>query len=390
MRGETMIPEQEIIALVEKLHQSSCRAGIVATGGAVQAISWLLTVPGGSRWINEAVVPYSAHALEAYLGRVPEHYCDETTAEHMARRARDRAAWIELDHDLVLGIGATASLATDRPKRGEHRCHAATWDGTTLRVHSLFLEKGKRSRLEEDALCSRMLLNLIAESVGLPDRVPLGLGPGDRFTERHETAPGALWRLLHGVTRRITQVPGGLLQEGAPVPGAVLPGSFNPLHEGHLALAKVASDVLGTRVHFELSVTNVDKPRLNVAEILKRARQFEWSNYLELTDAPLFVQKAEIFPGCTFVVGADTAERILAPRYYAEGELGMLHALQQIATRRCRFLVAARRREDGTICTVKDLRIPELYRPLFQEIPMEQFLFDISSTAIRQAGKARV
>lgn len=385
-----MAIESEVTSFVQLLHQCQCRAGIVVTGGAVQAISWLLSVPGGSRWINEVAIPYSAHALESYLGLRPEHYCDEATAERMARRARERAAWIEQEHDLVLGIAATASLATDRPKRGEHRCHASTWDGTTIRVHSLFLEKGKRSRPEEDELCSRMVLNLIAESLGYRERLSLELGPGDRFFERHESAPGPLWRLFHGATRRVTQLPGGVLQEEAPHPEAVLPGSFNPLHEGHLALAKTAERILGTRVHFELSVTNVDKPRLTASEVLRRAAQFEWSNYLELTDAPLFVQKADLFPGATFVVGADTAERILAPRYYREGDIGVLKALQHIANRRCRFLVAARRRDDGTLCTLQQLTIPDLYRPLFHEIPLEEFLFDISSTAIRAAGKARI
>ncbi len=385
-----MALDEELTKLITAIHQKDCRGAIVVTGGVVQAIAWLLSVPGGSRWINEVTIPYSAHALEDYLGGRPEHYCDETTAERMARRARERAAWIEREHDLVLGISATAALVTDRPKRGEHRCHAATWDGTTLRVHSLVLEKGTRSRPEEDELCSRMLLNLIAESLGLTERVALRLRSGDRFTERHQAAPGPLWRLFHGATRRITQLPGGALQEDAPVPKAVLPGSFNPLHEGHIALARVAADMIGAPVHFELSVTNVDKPRLSGSEVLRRAAQFEWWATLELTDAPLFMQKADLFPGCTFVVGADTAERILEPRYYKDGDVGVLEALQHLAARKCRLLVAARRRPDGTIGTLRDLKIPRLYEPLFQEIPLERFLYDISSTAIRQAGKPKL
>ena len=49
----------------------------------------------------------------------------------------------------------------------------------------------------------------------------------------------------------------------------MLPGSFNPLHNGHLRMASVAERRLGRRVEFELSVTNVDKSTLDVAELRK-------------------------------------------------------------------------------------------------------------------------
>ena len=62
---------------------------------------------------------------------------------------------------------------------------------------------------------------------------------------------------------------------------------------------------------FELSVTNVDKPALPSAEICRRLRQFTWRTEVWVTRAPTFAEKASVFPGAIFVVGADTAERIL-------------------------------------------------------------------------------
>src|SRR4029453_17081115 len=120
--------------------------------------------------------------------------------------------------------------------------------------------------------------------------------------------------LLAGAIERLTSCPDGQLARSAPIPRAVLPGSFNPLHAGHLALAHVAGQILSAPVVFELSVTNVDKPSLRVAEVRRRLRQFEWRYVVELTRAPTFGEKARLFPGATFVVGSDTAERIAQPR----------------------------------------------------------------------------
>ncbi len=382
--------DQAVLQLVKAIHDRPFHAAVVLTGGAAQFAAWLFSVPGASRTILEVSIPYSARSLAEYLGTRPQHYCSEETAGRMARRARQRALWLaDGSRELVLGIAATAALVTDRPKKGEHRCHAAVWDGTTLRAANLFLAKGSRDRLAEDALAARVVLNVVAETLGL-DELPLDLTPQDRLQRHVAAVPGPLWRLLHGDVRRVTQLPGGMLCEGAELPAAVLPGSFDPLHEGHRRLAAVAERHLGTRVHFELSVTNVDKPRLSEGEVRRRARQFEWYRPLELTDAPLFVQKAELFPQAVFVVGADTADRILAPRYYRDGQTGMLAALERIRAAGCRFLVAARRFPDGKLVQLADLPVPDEYRTLFEAIPLDHFLFDISSTALRQAGRPAV
>ena len=42
----------------------------------------------------------------------------------------------------------------------------------------------------------------------------------------------------------------------------LLPGSFNPVHQGHMTLASVAEDLRQQPLAYEISVTNVDKPPL--------------------------------------------------------------------------------------------------------------------------------
>ncbi len=171
----------------------------------------------------------------------------------------------------------------------------------------------------------------------------------------------------------------------APRPAILLPGSFNPLHAAHCQLAAVASERLGQPAAFELSIANVDKPPLDRAEIERRLRQFAGLAPVWLTRAPTFIEKARLFPGVVFVVGADTAARILSPRYYRDANLDA--ALSEVRAHGCRFLVAGRIDVNGTFLNLDDLPLPAAHRDLFDAIPADVFRMDLSSTQLRTQRK---
>jgi hypothetical protein len=127
----------------------------------------------------------------------------------------------------------------------------------------------------------------------------------------------------------------------------------------------------------------VDKPALTPREVRRRLAQFAWQATVELTRAPTFLEKSRLFQDVTFVIGADTAERLVAARYYGDSEARMHAALQEMAERGAHFLVAVRRDEGGRVRSLADAVVPARFAGLFTEIPESRFRFDVSSTDLR-------
>lgn len=171
-------------------------------------------------------------------------------------------------------------------------------------------------------------------------------------------------------------------QDSPALPTALLPGSFNPVHHGHWTMAAAASELLGTPVAFELSRVNVDKPELSDEEIARRAAAFAGRADLWVTRAPRFIDKAELFPGTAFVLGADTALRLVDIRYYDGDAQRLAAALDHLALRECRFLVAPRVGAAGELVTLDDLVVGSRWRGMFAALPA--FRVDVSSTQLRR------
>jgi nicotinic acid mononucleotide adenylyltransferase len=367
--------------LISTLHMSGRKAALAITGGGSGAIGALLRVPGGSRLLIEAQVPYDALALAAFLGTAPAQASSADTAIAMARSARARAARLmPADTDLV-GLGATAALVSDRPRRGEHRFHIAFANSAGTAHCTGVLAKGRRDRAAEEDLVSHAIILCLAHACGVAAPSPRSLLDPDEYFDEAIVDP--IDRLLAGELDRVTAQPDGQIMASAPRLPLLLPGSFNPLHDGHVLLARVAEELARQPLAFEISVTNVDKPPLTSETVRHRIAQFARKAPVELTRAPTFLEKSRLFPNTTFVIGADTAARLVALKYYGDDEVRMHAALQEIADSGARFLVAARIDTAGRLRALRDIPVPHRYADLFSEIPAQRFRVDTSSSEIR-------
>src|SRR5207249_9656065 len=97
-------------------------------------------------------------------------------------------------------------------------------------------------------------------------------------------------------------------------------------------------------------------------------------------------RKAQFFRGTIFVVGYDTAVRLVAKEYYGESESRMIEALDAIRDCDCRFLVAGRVDEAGVFRSLEHVPMPESHRHLFDAIPEAEFRADLSSTSLRSGS----
>ena len=154
----------ERLRLIDQIHDSSLSIVIAATGGGVASISDLLLVPGASRTVIEALVPYSFPALSRLIGYPPSQAVSEEVAKQMAVACLRRAEELGEEDTPLAGVACTAALVTDRQRRGDNRAHIAVATSEGLALTNIALEKGLNDRATEDRIVSDAVLRMIGNT----------------------------------------------------------------------------------------------------------------------------------------------------------------------------------------------------------------------------------
>ena len=323
------------------------------------------TASGGRRGpFSRRTDRYAAASLVEAVGFTPQRFASPEVAEALAARAYARARHLA-PAEPVAGVGCAATIATDRRKRGEHRACVALRSALGTTSYTLVLTKGLRTRGEEESVVSSLILAAVARACGV-NAPALPLVEGERVKERFAPAE-ALRRLEVGEIDLLAVTPDGRLETGIKLGAAVLSGSFNPLHEGHLELAEVAGEALGRHVSFELPLVNADKAPLKPAEAERRAAQFAGLATVVLTRARRSLAKKRHSFRVACLSWARTRRRGSCGPNFMVVRAQMRRALGELRAAGCCFLVAGRH-YDGRFTTLRDLELSASPDGLFEEI----------------------
>ena len=548
------------------------RLCLAIAGGGSPALSALTSTPNASRSLVEGIVAYDRRSFADFIGsHLPPTSADivhkltagngvgknnssgfsfsSSTAAHLLANAALHRA-LQLSPTLgqmrdCAGVGCASVLVSQgRPDKCS-RAHVVVMssDGRTVQRDVVLSKEGqqakgtsssRRTRREEDELVGGVILSSVlesaigAQSVAAED---LGLDRDGDDVQTNEgndvdgastsVVEGAAESIVTGQTDAVVLIPNSdddnsessfaaLRHPVLPPDPLIFPGSYNPPHIGHVALAQAAvktmmrkraeehknkamqsggatedivsswgklsstisddadgpmpaltplssfmeasthGSVWGAADHegddeslwsqptvlFEMSLTNADKPPMEVSEATRRINLFDrcldtgddestpdvsmpddWG--ILLTSAPLFVQKVGILGQCvapssasvpfldesgaakarrkmTFIIGTDTMVRIINPKYYGDSIDGMLAAVREMGEAGVHFVVGGRLEqgkgkgeEPKFITGEEELEaLPSDVRDMFTIIQEEDFRLDLSSTELRKRAAA--
>ncbi len=359
---------------LELLKEKNVGIYVAATGAGAGIQDLLWSVPGASKFLLGASFPYSSNEFDKFIGyRKGTGYCSADGATELAMasyiRARETLIFNEEWKKNAIGIGISAAVTTDRTRLGDNRVFITViTDQDALSTYikldnySLTNEAG---RLSDGNLVDFYIENAIFSVLNI---------------EQNKGAQVKLQELIPSEFRKLffarpLYTPYGTKEPAHKIGvGALLPGTFNPLHDKHRIMAQE------TNATYYVDATSPHKKDLSVQDMLDRVAQVRADRFNSLSprsilfteNKGLFIEKARAFPGSTFVIGIDTVERMLDPKWGTE-IIPMLYEFNKLLTTFCVFS-----REHKIL---KDITIPGEFSRLFQEV--EGNWPDISSTEIR-------
>lgn len=288
--------------LVKQINDSPFKVALAFAGGGQSFAYHFMGFGGASKTIVDIRVPYAREALEEFVGHPVEQFVSEQMAREMAVRSFVTACK-SVEPELAVGVGVTCSLATDNEREGRiHRIQIALHCQKYTRTWYKELAQGLLRAEEEEFVCNSVFFALL-QLIDSPDK-DNNMFFAPRTAERWGGKYDSLDTLNYRLPEQDTMV--------------IMPGSFNPFHEGHNEMANIAKEITGFDPILEITALNADKGALDYVSLRDRLITIpNWKT--AVTHARTFLDKARHFarPGkkIIFVVGADTWNRILNPKY---------------------------------------------------------------------------
>jgi nicotinic acid mononucleotide adenylyltransferase len=242
-----------------------------------------------------------------------------------------------------VGVGVTASLKVDNEREGrQHRCFIAIHKDISLWVFSLNLYND--TRLIQEKVIASVITDILNKLDGSSEMDYEAMFNCCHFnyqlTYYYPTVNWDVNKKIYAGDVYKGNIRCATAKTGygtcGPHEYLIFPGSWNPCHPTHIEMVEYAKKRFpDKKVCAELSLSNFEKPTIDYRSLDTRVASIPsvFDNVF-VTNAPLFTDKADIFQGCTFIVGTDTLNRI------------SLDEQDVIFGRGCNFLVFPRLDED--------------------------------------------
>jgi len=329
--------------MIDKLKNGSYKLVVAATGGGSHFINTILSEPGASKLLLDARIPYGSEATKEFLGfeilgrdKQGPGAVSAEMAKALAGRAYVECVALAQDTRVTpIGVGITAALPTTHGGRNGYRVFFSVVVPHAVLVCQEDLNDCTRAQAE------KRITDCVLATITAALQSPVGTGA--EFVEIH------------------------------PLKRIYYPGSFNPIHRGHLDIVKECEYQTKEKVTLLVPFSHPQKGELDEETRLKRYTGL--SAYRPLVmyrDNGLFFNMFMQFPrGTRLLVGQDAYERAHDPRYW--NSVAAFNETRAVAYQReQKFIVAER----------GDL-------PLIRQINDEvlKFTRSDSSTAIRERSK---
>ncbi|ORC89036.1 nucleotidyl transferase domain-containing protein [Trypanosoma theileri] len=430
-------------SLIEAIHASPVRCVLYIAGAGSCAISHLTAVPGCSRTLLDARVPYSLTAAAEMLEDHPTKMVNTAVARQFAQHAYHNAKRYmnaqtmnisnsntsnTSESEIIIGIGSTSAVQTNRSRHGKDCAFVAAWNQEEVVEYTVEIPQ-HLSRTEQEEQVTFLLLKVLAEAASIPFTIPLIVEPTRQSYPIPKSPLQCLFKKeipcivfnTHGEVRAdlkpyTLETPSVKERNTIIIQKQLLfPGSFSPLHWGHTELARAAIQTVvkmiskdmqsvkkeemcctldevdenKVQLTYEITIHNADKGVIqSETEIERRIQQFlQIGKRVAVTSARLFSEKATLFPNHGFVVGIDTVKRIFDLKYYENSREAMIESMLFIKSKGGFFVVGGRTVTNGEENTWEDLnsiKVPEELESMFIPISKEDFRVDVSSTELRK------
>jgi hypothetical protein len=285
----------------------------IACAGGVERVLGLFTEhPGASRSFLGGISCYHRRGLSRFCGRsLDEECCSRDAALALASASfREAESMVAPSLIPIHGIGITATMQTVREVRGGHRVWYARVGRLAVESAFLALDSALSRSKQVDIAIDWIITQLRKQP---PGEVHLeeSLRLAKQAIEGAGKAP-----MIFSRSGELSPLDPSYLREKI-----ILPGSFNPLHYGHLRIAQELYNLTGKEVVFEICLKNADpsKSPLTASYLANRLAHFRGGHELVLSNLSLFADKAALFQ-CDFAVGSDTWRRILDPSYFRKDD----------------------------------------------------------------------